>query len=63
MWDGAPGPVKTHIFREAPSPATKAFVGPMVQLIEAHGVTPDAFAARVFDAIDRQRRHITGYVA
>ena len=49
----APGPVKSDIFREAPSQSSKAFVDQMVKMTDANGVTPDEFARRVFDAVDR----------
>ena len=49
----APGPVKSDIYREAPSQASKPFVDQLMQLTEAHGVTADEFAPLVFDAIER----------
>ena len=49
----APGPVKSDIFRETPSQASRQFVDMMVHMTEANGQTPDEFAPLVFDAIDR----------
>ena len=49
----APGAVKTQIFRDDPTQASGAFVSQMLAMTEEHGLTPDAFAHRVFAAIDR----------
>lgn len=49
----APGPVKSGIFREPPPDAAEQFHGVMTSMLEQNGLEPDAFAARVFDAIDR----------
>ncbi|MEX8193465.1 SDR family NAD(P)-dependent oxidoreductase [Comamonas guangdongensis] len=49
----APGPVKTAIFREAPSEASSDFHGMMSGLLEQNGLTPDEFAEHVFAAIER----------
>jgi NADP-dependent 3-hydroxy acid dehydrogenase YdfG len=49
----APGPVKTAIFRDVPSEASSAFHDVMTSLLDAHGMTPDAFAPIVFDGIAR----------
>lgn len=49
----APGPVKSGIFREPPPDAAEQFHAAMTTMLEQNGLEPDAFAARVFDAIDR----------
>jgi NAD(P)-dependent dehydrogenase (short-subunit alcohol dehydrogenase family) len=49
----APGAVKTGIFRDDPTTASGTFVEQMLEMTEAHGLSPDAFAERVFAAIDR----------
>lgn len=49
----APGPVKTQIFREAPTAAAQGFHQTMTDLLGAHGMAPEAFAGLVFAAIDR----------
>jgi NAD(P)-dependent dehydrogenase (short-subunit alcohol dehydrogenase family) len=49
----APGPVKSQIFREQPSEASRDFHGVMTSMLDANGLTPDAFAPLVFDAIER----------
>jgi short-subunit dehydrogenase len=49
----APGPVKSGIFREAPPGPAQEFHAAMLAMLEANGLTPDAFAPLVFDAIDR----------
>ena len=49
----APGPVKTAIFREAPSEASTQFHGMMTSLLNDNGLDTDEFASRVFAAIDR----------
>lgn len=49
----APGPVKSRIFREEPPEAAQRFHGTMTRLLDANGLEADAFASRVFDAIDR----------
>lgn len=49
----APGPVKSEIFREGASAASREFLGTMRSMLDAHGIGPDEFAARVFAAIDR----------
>jgi len=55
----APGPVKTGIFDHPygniDSPAARAFVEQMRNLLEQHGLTPDQFAERVFDGIAADR--------
>ncbi len=48
----APGAVKTQIFRDAPTETSGSFVEQMLSMTEQFGLSPDAFAARVFDAID-----------
>jgi NADP-dependent 3-hydroxy acid dehydrogenase YdfG len=49
----APGAVKTEIFRDDPTPASDNFVAQMLAMTEEHGLTPDAFAERVFASIDK----------
>lgn len=49
----APGPVKTAIFREAPSEASAQFHGLMTHLLDENGLSTDEFASRVFASIDR----------
>ena len=49
----APGPVKSEIFREDASAASREFLGTMRSMLDVHGIGPDAFAARVFAGIDR----------
>lgn len=49
----APGPVKSEIFREAPSQASRQFHETMVGMLDQNGLTPDEFAPLVFDAIAR----------
>lgn len=49
----APGPVKSEIFREDASAASREFLGTMRSMLDAHGIGPDEFAARVFAGIDR----------
>jgi len=49
----APGPVQTAIFREAPPPSAQPFHAAMTGMLADHGMDADAFAALVFDAIDR----------
>lgn len=49
----APGPVKTAIFREAPSAASTGFHGLMTNLLDENGLSADEFASRVFASIDR----------
>ena len=49
----APGPVKSDIFREDAAASSQQFVGTMRAMLDAHGIGPDEFAARVFDSIDR----------
>jgi NAD(P)-dependent dehydrogenase (short-subunit alcohol dehydrogenase family) len=49
----APGPVKSQIFREPPTEASRDFHGVMTSMLDANGLTPDQFAPLVFDAIDR----------
>jgi NAD(P)-dependent dehydrogenase (short-subunit alcohol dehydrogenase family) len=49
----APGAVKTDIFRDDPTEASGAFVAQMVSMSEEYGLSPDAFAARVFASIDK----------
>ena len=49
----APGPVKTSIFREAPSEASAQFHGLMTHMLDENGLSSDQFAGLVFAAIDR----------
>lgn len=49
----APGPVKSEIFREQPDAASRDFHSAMTSMLDANGMTADAFAPLVFDAIDR----------
>ena len=49
----APGPVKTAIFREAPSEASAQFHGLMTHMLDENGLSSDQFAGLVFAAIDR----------
>lgn len=49
----APGPVKSQIFREPPVDSSRAFHDVMTSMLDQNGLEPDAFAARVFDAIER----------
>lgn len=49
----APGPVKSEIFREVPTAASREFHGLMTSMLEQNGIEADEFAARVFDAIER----------
>lgn len=49
----APGPVRSDIFREEAGARAGQFVETMKTMLDAHGVTPDEFAVRVFDSIDR----------
>jgi NADP-dependent 3-hydroxy acid dehydrogenase YdfG len=49
----APGPVKSDIFREAATEASRQFVDSLVGMLETRGLTAEQFAPRVFDAIDR----------
>ncbi|MEY3657403.1 MAG: hypothetical protein RL425_164, partial [Pseudomonadota bacterium] len=49
----APGPVKSDIFRETPSAASKGFHDAMVEMLEDNGLTPDEFAPLVLDAVAR----------
>lgn len=49
----APGPVKSGIFREAPAAGAADFHKAMAGLLETNGLTPDAFAPLVFDAVAR----------
>ena len=49
----APGPVKTAIFREAPSAASAQFHGMMSHMLDANGMGSDEFASLVFAAIER----------
>jgi NAD(P)-dependent dehydrogenase (short-subunit alcohol dehydrogenase family) len=49
----APGPVKSGIFRAPPPGSAAQFHRAMVGMLEAHGMTGDEFASRVFAAIDR----------
>lgn len=53
----APGPVLSDIFRDpfagTAHPATDRFVGTMRELLTENGMEPDAFAALVFNAIER----------
>ncbi|WP_175793203.1 SDR family NAD(P)-dependent oxidoreductase [Burkholderia ambifaria] len=52
----APGPVQSGIFNDPfgathDRPEVQGFVDTMRAMLNAHGLTPDAFAARVFDGI------------
>ncbi|WP_249177158.1 MULTISPECIES: hypothetical protein [Burkholderia] len=52
----APGPVQPGIFNDPfgathDRPEVQGFVDTMRAMLNAHGLTPDAFAARVFDGI------------
>ena len=49
----APGPVKSDIFRETPSAASKGFHDAMVEMLQDNGLTPDEFAPLVLDAVAR----------
>lgn len=49
----APGPVKTAIFREAPSEASAGFHGMMTHMLDENGLSTDEFARRVFASIER----------
>ena len=49
----APGPVQSDIFREDAGADAAQFVGAMRAMLDEHGVGPDEFAVRVFEAIDR----------
>ena len=49
----APGPVKSEIFREQPDASSRDFHSAMTAMLDTNGMTPDAFAPLVFDAIDR----------
>lgn len=49
----APGPVTTDIFNAPPTAASGPFVRVMRDMLSRHGLTPDAFAALVFEALDR----------
>jgi NAD(P)-dependent dehydrogenase (short-subunit alcohol dehydrogenase family) len=49
----APGAVKTQIFRDEPTATSRTFVEQMLSMTEQYGLSPDAFAALVFDAIDK----------
>lgn len=49
----APGPVKSGIWREPPASAARGLHRAMVDMIAATGLTGDAFAPLVFDAVER----------
>lgn len=49
----APGPVRSRIFREVPPDAAQPFHDMLTSMLNENGLEPDAFAARVFDAIER----------
>lgn len=49
----APGPVKSEIFREPPPESAQQFHQYMTALLDQNGLTPDAFAALVLDAVAR----------
>lgn len=49
----APGPVRSDIFREAPPGASAHFHRAMVDMLESNGMTGDAFAPLVLDAVER----------
>lgn len=54
----APGPVKSEIFREAPTEASKGFHDAMTGMLDTNGLTPDEFARLVLDAVDRGEYYI-----
>ena len=49
----APGPVKSAIFREAPSEASAQFHSLMTHMLDENGLGADEFAQLVFEAIER----------
>ena len=49
----APGPVKSAIFREAPSEASAQFHSLMTHMLDENGLDADEFARLVFEAINR----------
>jgi NADP-dependent 3-hydroxy acid dehydrogenase YdfG len=49
----SPGPVKSEIFREEPTEASRALHQLMTLMLDRDGMPPDDFAALVFDAISR----------
>ena len=49
----SPGPVKSQIFREQPTDASRQLHGLMTSMLDAKGLSPDEFAPLVFDAIAR----------
>ena len=49
----APGPVKSQIFRDPPPESAAQFHQYMTALLDQNGLTPDAFAALVYDAVAR----------
>lgn len=49
----SPGPVKSKIFREQPSDASRQLHGLMTSMLDERGLSPDEFAPRVFEAIAR----------
>ncbi len=53
----APGPVKTGIFRDPfgskINPAVEGFVRTMREMLAQHGISPEAFADRVFDGLGK----------
>ena len=49
----APGPVQSGIFREPPLETSREFHALMVRLLNENGMTPDAFATLVLDAVER----------
>lgn len=54
-----PGPVKSGILDEKPPSETTEFMTMMRDMTEEHGMTPDAFAPLVFEAIKRGEYWIT----
>ena len=55
----APGPVKSGILDEKAPTETSEFMTMMRDMTEEHGMTPDAFAPLVFEAIERGEYWIT----
>jgi NAD(P)-dependent dehydrogenase (short-subunit alcohol dehydrogenase family) len=49
----APGPVKSGIFREPPTPLSAGFKKVMTDMLEANGLTGEEFAPLVLDAVAR----------
>jgi NADP-dependent 3-hydroxy acid dehydrogenase YdfG len=49
----SPGPVKSQIFREEPTEASRTLHQLMTSMLDKDGMAPDEFAPLVFDAISR----------